>query len=118
VSKIYLRKREVAQRYGNVHLRSVERFAKEGRIPPAEYPLGGHIPLWDLSKLEAAERRAVIRGGGLGWRNRLLAELTAAPRSQTAVILHQYKDRVDALPSDEREQLLADAQDVIAEKTE
>ena len=60
--KTYLRKRQVAQRYGNITLRSVERAVQDGRIPPPEFPCGQHTPLWDLGTLEANERAAAIRG--------------------------------------------------------
>ena len=62
MSKVYLRKRQVAERYGNIALRSVERAAKEGRIPAPEYPFGEHTPFWDLAKIEENERAAAIRG--------------------------------------------------------
>ena len=61
-TKTYLRKRQLAQRYGDVTLRSIERAVEAGRIPPPEYPVGQHTPLWDLEKLEANERAAAIRG--------------------------------------------------------
>jgi hypothetical protein len=61
MSKTYLRKRQVAQRYGGIALRSVERAVADGRIPPPEYPCGEHTPLWDLEVLEANERQAAIR---------------------------------------------------------
>jgi hypothetical protein len=61
-TKIYLRKRQVAQRYGDITLRSVERAVVDGRIPAPEYPVGEHTPLWDLQALEANERQAAIRG--------------------------------------------------------
>jgi hypothetical protein len=61
MSKIYLQKRQVAQRYGGIALRSVERAAADGRLPPAEYPFGAHTPLWDLAKLEENERAAALR---------------------------------------------------------
>lgn len=115
MSKQFLRKRQVAERYGNIALRSVERAAKEGRIPPAEYPFGKHTPLWDLAKLEANERAAAIRGGGWStWRDRLLDELASTPREQAATALHQYKDSIDALPAGERKKLPAAAPDIIA----
>jgi hypothetical protein len=60
-SKTYLRKRQLAQRYGGVTLRCVERAVVAGRIPPPEYPCGEGIPMWDLEKLEANERAAAIR---------------------------------------------------------
>ena len=63
MSKTYLRKRQVAERYGNVTLRSIERAVVDGRLPPPEYPVGEHTPLWDLEKLEANERAAAIRSG-------------------------------------------------------
>jgi hypothetical protein len=62
MSKTYLRKRQVAQRYGGIAIRSVERAAEDGRIPKPEFPFGAHLPLWDLEKLEENERQAVIRG--------------------------------------------------------
>jgi hypothetical protein len=61
MSKTYLRKRQVAQRYGGIALRSVERAAADGRLPPPEYPFGEHTPLWDLAKLEENERAAALR---------------------------------------------------------
>jgi len=68
MSKTYLRKRQVAQRYGNVALRSIERAVQDGRIPPPEYPCGENTPLWDLEKLEANERAAAIRTSAI-WNN-------------------------------------------------
>jgi hypothetical protein len=65
VSKTFLKKRQVAQRYGGVTPRSVERAVVDGRIPAPEYPFGPHRPMWDLAKLEENERAAAIRGGKL-----------------------------------------------------
>ena len=61
--KTYLRKRDVARRYGDVTLRTIERGVERGDIPPPEFPCGPNVPMWDLDVLEAAERAAVIRGG-------------------------------------------------------
>jgi hypothetical protein len=61
MSKTYLRKRQVAERYGGIALRSVERAAADGRIPAAEYPFGPNSPMWDLAKLEENERLAALR---------------------------------------------------------
>jgi hypothetical protein len=61
--KTYLRKLQLAQRYGDVTLRSIERAVAAGRIPPPEYPCGANTPLWDLAKIEANERAAAIRSG-------------------------------------------------------
>jgi hypothetical protein len=61
MSKTYLRKRQVAQRYGGIALRSVERAVVDGRLPAPEYPCGAHTPLWDLATLEENERVAAIR---------------------------------------------------------
>jgi hypothetical protein len=61
MSKTYLRKRQLAQRYGDVTLRSIERAVEAGRLPAPEYPCGEHTPLWDLEKLEANERAAALR---------------------------------------------------------
>jgi hypothetical protein len=61
MSKTYLRKRQLAQRYGDVTLRSIERAVEAGRLPRPEFPCGEHTPLWDLEKLEANERAAARR---------------------------------------------------------
>jgi predicted DNA-binding transcriptional regulator AlpA len=58
--KKYLRKAAVAERY-SIHQRSVERLAKEGRIPAPIYLHGSRFPLWDESELDANDRRAVKR---------------------------------------------------------
>jgi hypothetical protein len=119
VTKQFLRKRQVAQRYGNITPRSVERAVEDGRIPAPVYPFGPHSPMWDLEELERNERAAAIRGTSKSdWRDRFLAELTTAPRNQASAILQQYNDLINALPADEREKLLAAAQDIIAEKTD
>jgi hypothetical protein len=118
--KRYLRKRQVAQRYGNIAPRSVERAVVDGRIPPPEYPMGPHTPMWDLDVLEANERAATIRGSNAPpWRHRLLFELAAAVTgSAAAEILVRYKAAIEALPEEQREKLLAECQDIIAEKSE
>jgi predicted DNA-binding transcriptional regulator AlpA len=58
MSKQFLRKAQVAARY-QVHERSVDRMARDGRIPQPIYR--GRFPLWDESKLEAFERETVIK---------------------------------------------------------
>jgi hypothetical protein len=63
MAKTYLRKRAVAERYGGITLRTVERAVEAGRLPPPEYPTGERVPMWDLAKLEDNERQAAMRGG-------------------------------------------------------
>jgi transposase len=58
MSKQYLRKARVAQRY-DVSERTVERMAKDGRLPPPEYR--GRLPLWGEDKLDAADRAAALK---------------------------------------------------------
>jgi len=55
--KQFLRKSQLARRY-SVHERTIDRMADDGRIPKPIYR--GKFPLWDESKLETYERRAVI----------------------------------------------------------
>jgi hypothetical protein len=111
--KQYLRKRRVAQRY-DCSLRAVER---NPRIPAPEYPIGPNIPMWNLEKLEAAERAAVLRKNksGAGWRDRLISWVATSPRDQAVAILHEHKDLIDALSAPAREKLLAELQDAITE---
>jgi predicted DNA-binding transcriptional regulator AlpA len=55
-SRRWLRKREVAQRYGGVSDRTVDRMAAEGRIPAPIYR--GRFPLWDESELDQIDQAA------------------------------------------------------------
>jgi len=54
--KKFLRKKALAERYG-VHIRTIERMWRDGRIPPPEYI--GQLPAWEESKLEASDRLMV-----------------------------------------------------------
>jgi predicted DNA-binding transcriptional regulator AlpA len=56
--KRYLRKRQVAERYGGVSERTVDRMADDGRIPLPIYLKGSRFPLWDDDELDAADRQA------------------------------------------------------------
>jgi hypothetical protein len=58
--KTYLRKRQVANRYGRVHPRSIERAVRDGRLPPPEYPLGPNVPFWDEAALDEHDRAAAV----------------------------------------------------------
>jgi excisionase family DNA binding protein len=55
MSKRFLRKQHVAERYG-VHTRTVERMIEDGRLPAPVYR--GKIPLWDETLLDASDRAA------------------------------------------------------------
>jgi predicted DNA-binding transcriptional regulator AlpA len=55
MSKTFLRKRAVADRYG-VNKRTVDRWAEDGRLPPPIYR--GIIPLWDQAELDAQDYAA------------------------------------------------------------
>jgi predicted DNA-binding transcriptional regulator AlpA len=58
-SKRYLRKTAVAERY-SVDERTVDRMAKDGRIPAPKYLPGSRIPIWDEDGLDANDRRATV----------------------------------------------------------
>ena len=57
-SKKYLRKKSVAERYG-VHERTIDRMARDKRIPPPFYR--GKFPLWDEDALDASDREATLQ---------------------------------------------------------
>jgi hypothetical protein len=59
MSKTYLRKRQVAERYQTTD-RNVERMAADGRIPKPDF-YNGRFPLWDVAKLDANDRAAAAR---------------------------------------------------------
>lgn len=56
----YLTKQRVAARY-DVTPRTIERWWKDGRLPPPDYPVGPQKPYADQEKLEAVERAAITR---------------------------------------------------------
>jgi excisionase family DNA binding protein len=56
MAKRFLRKRQVAERYG-VHERSIDRMAEDGRLPPPHFH-GGRIPRWNEDELDAWDRAA------------------------------------------------------------
>jgi hypothetical protein len=56
-SRRYLRKRQVALRYG-VDERTVDRMAKDGRLPPYIYLPGSKLPLQDEDELDRRDDAA------------------------------------------------------------
>jgi len=57
--KQYLRKKAVADRY-QVNVRTVDRMAEDGRIPPPIHK--GKFPLWDTDGLDRSDRKTVVGG--------------------------------------------------------
>jgi hypothetical protein len=55
--KRYLRKNELAERYG-VTPRNIDYMVKDGRIPAPFYR--GRFPLWDPDQVDAADRAALV----------------------------------------------------------
>jgi hypothetical protein len=53
----WVRKHRVAIRYDPTP-RSIDRKVAQGHLPPPEYPLGPHLPLWDEDKLDAHDDAA------------------------------------------------------------
>ena len=58
MSKKFLRKQSVADRY-DVDSRTVDRMAKDGRIPPPTYR--GRLPMWAEDKLDESDRAAALQ---------------------------------------------------------
>lgn len=52
----FLRKRAVAERYGGVTARTIERMVADGRLPKPVYR--GRFPLWGEAELDASDRAA------------------------------------------------------------
>jgi predicted DNA-binding transcriptional regulator AlpA len=83
----YLTTKEVAMRYG-VDVRSVQRRAKEGLLPPPYY-FGTRFPRWSASELDENDRRlAFLRhphpGPAAAAAKRAAAKLAAAEAEATA----------------------------------
>ncbi len=54
----YLRRKDVADRYGGVSVRTIERMVKDKRLPEPVYR--GRFPLWSIEALDASDRAAVV----------------------------------------------------------
>jgi predicted DNA-binding transcriptional regulator AlpA len=57
MSRTFLRKRRVAQRYDSVP-RTIDRWVKNGKLPTPIYH--GKTPLWDQDELDAHDRKATV----------------------------------------------------------
>jgi predicted DNA-binding transcriptional regulator AlpA len=73
--KIFLRKRQVAARYGGVATRTIDRWAADGRLPPPIFR--GRVPLWDLEELEAQDYAAATAARASGKSTTETAEASA-----------------------------------------
>ena len=58
-SRRFLRKRQVAARYG-VDERTIDRMAKDGRLPPYIYLPGSRLPLQDEDELNQRDDAAAV----------------------------------------------------------
>ena len=56
MDKVFLKKKDLARRYGGVTIRTIERMWEEGRLPPPDI-YNGPSPLWSETSLEKHERR-------------------------------------------------------------
>jgi hypothetical protein len=56
MSKLYLRRKQMAARYGDIRERTVERYVEAGKLPPPLYINGSRTPLWPVDVLEEFER--------------------------------------------------------------
>jgi hypothetical protein len=57
----YLTKKALSERYCVVP-RTIERWWKDGRLPPPKFPTGPKKPYGDLEEIEALERAAIANG--------------------------------------------------------
>jgi hypothetical protein len=83
--KHFLRKRDVAARYG-VDERTVDRM-KGRRIPAPKYLPGSRFPIWDAEALDQADRHATLAAGHITDADtfaRLLQDVAAASTSKKA----------------------------------
>jgi predicted DNA-binding transcriptional regulator AlpA len=63
MSKIFLRKQQVAARY-NVNTRTIDRWSEDGRLPPPIYR--GIVPLWDQAELDGQDHAAAATARAAG----------------------------------------------------
>jgi hypothetical protein len=56
MSKFYLRREQMAARYGGIRVRTIERYVEAGKLPAPVYIHGCRTPLWSVDVLEEFER--------------------------------------------------------------
>jgi hypothetical protein len=55
---VWVRKRQVRERYGNCSDRTIDRMVEKGKLPPPHHPLSNKVPFWSLAELDASDKAA------------------------------------------------------------
>lgn len=55
---VWVRKRQVRERYGNCSDRTIDRMVEKRKLPPPHHPLGNKVPFWSLAELDASDKAA------------------------------------------------------------
>jgi predicted DNA-binding transcriptional regulator AlpA len=55
---VWVRKRQVRERYGNCSDRTIDRMVDSGKLPPPQHPLGNKVPFWSEAELDASDKAA------------------------------------------------------------
>jgi predicted DNA-binding transcriptional regulator AlpA len=55
---VWLRKRQMRERYGYCSDRTIDRMVKSGKLPPPQYVLGNSVPFWSEAELDASDKAA------------------------------------------------------------
>jgi hypothetical protein len=55
---VWLRKRQVRERYGHISDRTITRMVKSGKLPPPQHVLGNSVPFWSEAELDASDKAA------------------------------------------------------------
>jgi hypothetical protein len=58
---IWLRKRQVAARYGDVCPRTIDRAVEDGRLPAPKFPFRNKVPYWTEDELDQHDRNLAAR---------------------------------------------------------
>ena len=57
-NNVWLRKRDLRERYGKSSARTIDRMVKAGKLPPPQYVLGNSVPFWNVAELDASDAAA------------------------------------------------------------
>jgi hypothetical protein len=55
---VWVRKRQVRERYGNCSDSTIDRMVESGKLPPPQHPFGNKIPFGSLAELDASDKAA------------------------------------------------------------
>jgi predicted DNA-binding transcriptional regulator AlpA len=97
MSKRWLRRRQVRQRYGEMSNMTLSRMVRDGRLPPPKFPYQNSVPAWDEAELD--ERDEAVVAGRAGKRARTQDGASDNPHEQEKTACQNQQRAGEAGPA-------------------